>query len=211
MIRLIPRDGQGCPSVFESGREPAPLQYRYGISARHYHTQLNALVGTPGIGRRTFVLHWRQFQSFSVKEFCGRWVEEIMAPTSTSWPSGLRRNVKAVVFVGVGSNPTDVTLLRKLPLLLKVVRTLSIVAGSNSTRVIFWYQQRQLLYYDFPAGARSLSFSYIIGPYCASSKTKTKSSSEGRIIESSLGRKLNLAFRRNYDRSGDYCRQSTVG
>jgi hypothetical protein len=25
-----------------------------------------------------------------------------------SWPSGLRRNVKAVVFVGVGSNPTDV-------------------------------------------------------------------------------------------------------
>ncbi len=131
--------------------------------------------------------------------------------TSTSWPSGLRRNVKAVVFVGVGSNPTDVTLLRKLPLLLKVVRTLSIVAGSNSTRVIFWYQQRQLLYYDFPAGARSLSFSYIIGPYCASSKTKTKSSSEGRIIESSLGRKLNLAFRRNYDRSGDYCRQSTVG
>jgi hypothetical protein len=26
----------------------------------------------------------------------------------TSWPSGLRRNVKAVVFVGVGSNPTDV-------------------------------------------------------------------------------------------------------
>ncbi len=27
---------------------------------------------------------------------------------ATSWPSGLRRNVKAVVFVGVGSNPTDV-------------------------------------------------------------------------------------------------------
>ena len=27
----------------------------------------------------------------------------------TSWPSGLRRNVKAVVLVGVGSNPTDVT------------------------------------------------------------------------------------------------------
>ena len=26
----------------------------------------------------------------------------------TSWPSGLRRNVKAVVLVGVGSNPTDV-------------------------------------------------------------------------------------------------------
>ena len=28
----------------------------------------------------------------------------------TSWPSGLRRNVKAVVFIGVGSNPTDVNL-----------------------------------------------------------------------------------------------------
>ena len=27
-----------------------------------------------------------------------------------SWPSGLRRNVKAVVFIGVGSNPTDVIL-----------------------------------------------------------------------------------------------------
>ena len=27
----------------------------------------------------------------------------------TSWPSGLRRDVKAVVFIGVGSNPTDVT------------------------------------------------------------------------------------------------------
>ena len=27
----------------------------------------------------------------------------------TSWPSGLRRNVKAVVFIGVGSNPTDVS------------------------------------------------------------------------------------------------------
>ena len=29
----------------------------------------------------------------------------------TSWPSGLRRDVKAVVFIGVGSNPTDVTIL----------------------------------------------------------------------------------------------------
>ena len=28
----------------------------------------------------------------------------------TSWPSGLRRNVKAVVLVGVGSNTTDVNL-----------------------------------------------------------------------------------------------------
>ena len=27
----------------------------------------------------------------------------------TLWPSGLRRNVKAVVFIGVGSNPTGVT------------------------------------------------------------------------------------------------------
>ena len=26
----------------------------------------------------------------------------------TTWPSGLRRNVKAVVFIGVGSNPTVV-------------------------------------------------------------------------------------------------------
>ena len=25
-----------------------------------------------------------------------------------SWTSGLRRNVKAVVFIGVGSNPTDI-------------------------------------------------------------------------------------------------------
>ena len=25
-----------------------------------------------------------------------------------SWPSGLRRNVKAVVFIGVGSKPTDI-------------------------------------------------------------------------------------------------------
>ena len=30
----------------------------------------------------------------------------------TSWPSGLRRDVKAVVFIGVGSNPTDVTFER---------------------------------------------------------------------------------------------------
>jgi hypothetical protein len=37
-----------------------------------------------------------------------------------------------------------------------------------------------------------------------------KNLSEVRVIES-LGRKLNLAFRRNYDRSGDYCRQATVG
>ena len=29
----------------------------------------------------------------------------------TRWPSGLRRNVKAVVFIGVGSNPTRVTFL----------------------------------------------------------------------------------------------------
>ena len=28
-----------------------------------------------------------------------------------SWPSGLRRNVKAVVFIGVGSNPTDIMFL----------------------------------------------------------------------------------------------------
>ena len=27
---------------------------------------------------------------------------------ATSWPSGLRRNVKAVVFIGAGSNPADV-------------------------------------------------------------------------------------------------------
>ena len=27
----------------------------------------------------------------------------------TSWPSGLRRNVKAVVFIGAGSNPADVS------------------------------------------------------------------------------------------------------
>ena len=31
------------------------------------------------------------------------------ASAMTSWPSGLRRNVKAVVFTGVGSNPTEVT------------------------------------------------------------------------------------------------------
>ena len=31
--------------------------------------------------------------------------------TMTSWPSGLRRYVKAVVFTGVGSNPIDVTFL----------------------------------------------------------------------------------------------------
>ena len=31
--------------------------------------------------------------------------------SKTSWPSGLRRDVKAVVFIGVGSNPTDVILL----------------------------------------------------------------------------------------------------
>jgi len=30
---------------------------------------------------------------------------------TTSWPSGLRRYVKAVVFTGVGSNPIDVTFL----------------------------------------------------------------------------------------------------
>ena len=35
-----------------------------------------------------------------------------------SWPSGLRRYVKAVVFTGVGSNPTEVTfLLLCLPIL----------------------------------------------------------------------------------------------
>eukprot|EP00985_Skeletonema_marinoi_P014187 scaffold7142_cov80-Skeletonema_marinoi.AAC.1 len=31
--------------------------------------------------------------------------------SKTSWPSGLRRYVKAVVFTGVGSNPIDVILL----------------------------------------------------------------------------------------------------
>ena len=31
--------------------------------------------------------------------------------STTSWPSGLRRYVKAVVFTGVGSNPIDVTFL----------------------------------------------------------------------------------------------------
>jgi hypothetical protein len=31
----------------------------------------------------------------------------------TRWPSGLRRNVKAVVFIGVGSNPTRVTFAGK--------------------------------------------------------------------------------------------------
>jgi hypothetical protein len=39
---------------------------------------------------------------------------------------------------------------------------------------------------------------------------KKKSLSEGRVIDS-LGRKLNLAFRRNYDCSGNYYQQSTVG
>ncbi len=49
------------------------------------------------------------------------------------------------------------------------------------------------------------------GPYrTVRVQTKNKSSSDGRVIES-FGRKFNLAFRRNYDRSGDYCRQSTVG
>ena len=38
----------------------------------------------------------------------------ITASILTSWPSGLRRNVKAVVFVGVGSNPTDVNLFHKI-------------------------------------------------------------------------------------------------
>ena len=33
---------------------------------------------------------------------------------TTSWPSGLRRNVKAVVLIGVGSNPTDVKLFMLL-------------------------------------------------------------------------------------------------
>ena len=33
---------------------------------------------------------------------------ETLASTKTRWPSGLRRNVKAVVFIGVGSNPTRV-------------------------------------------------------------------------------------------------------
>lgn len=32
----------------------------------------------------------------------------------TEWPSGLRRNVKAVVRKGVGSNPTSVKLFLKI-------------------------------------------------------------------------------------------------
>ena len=34
--------------------------------------------------------------------------EEFLPQTTTSWPSGLRRDVKAVVFIGAGSNPADV-------------------------------------------------------------------------------------------------------
>ena len=30
----------------------------------------------------------------------------------TSWPSGLRRNVKAVVLIGGGSNPLDVIFVK---------------------------------------------------------------------------------------------------
>jgi hypothetical protein len=41
-------------------------------------------------------------------------VFHITASILTSWPSGLRRNVKAVVFVGVGSNPTDVILFHRI-------------------------------------------------------------------------------------------------
>ena len=34
---------------------------------------------------------------------------KVLITKMTRWPSGLRRNVKAVVFIGVGSNPTRVT------------------------------------------------------------------------------------------------------
>ena len=35
--------------------------------------------------------------------------------TMTTWPSGLRRCVKAAVFIGVGSNPTVVTFFFNVP------------------------------------------------------------------------------------------------
>jgi hypothetical protein len=41
------------------------------------------------------------------------------------WPSGLRRDVKAVVFIGVGSNPTRDNLLIKLPTALANIIILS--------------------------------------------------------------------------------------
>ena len=36
------------------------------------------------------------------------WIDYLFELGMTLWPSGLRRNVKAVVLIGGGSNPLDV-------------------------------------------------------------------------------------------------------
>ena len=43
------------------------------------------------------------------------WSTNVNNNQMTLWPSGLRRDVKAVVFIGVGSNPTGVTVLSIVP------------------------------------------------------------------------------------------------
>ena len=45
------------------------------------------------------------------KHTCIQKIQSDHTIATTSWPSGLRRYVKAVVFTGVGSNPIDVTFL----------------------------------------------------------------------------------------------------
>ena len=59
----------------------------------------------------SYVCISRQTSSFQERDWF-RWTNRAENPICTmSWPSGLRRHVKAVVFIGVGSNPTDIILL----------------------------------------------------------------------------------------------------
>ena len=45
-------------------------------------------------------------------QYKSTYIAQCLVPVKTLWPSGLRRNVKAVVFIGGGPNPPGVTFCR---------------------------------------------------------------------------------------------------
>ena len=53
----------------------------------------------------------------------------------TLWPSGLRRNVKAVVLIGGGSNPLDVIFMLFATLKLSLLRSLLLAVDDRFSQI----------------------------------------------------------------------------
>ena len=78
-----------------------------------------------------------------------------------SWPSGLRRNVKAVVFIGAGSNPADINFSFFLAILHQSEKSLQLMLHSNSSAFLIFFWSRQTIILFCPQGASLDSFAII--------------------------------------------------